>query len=396
MPGRESDPQPGVGAAHRSESRSGAEVGRGSVLPAVPTAPRSGVSLPGPGPGPGPGLVRGPVSVSASAPPGSALPRAEAMTTTRVGTDFTGAGRDFAGAGTALTAAEALVAEPGATRTGAAEKPSAKGFVLPTLGTLRRRERLALAVRDRLPGWARPRFGIEPRALAALGAVLAVAAILAVQHFWVARPRAVSPPETVGAVREAVVTGSDGARADRPAPSAGPPPSALVPTSLSSPSSPSASGPGGIVVDVAGTVRRPGVLRLPTGSRVEDALREAGGVRAGTDLTGLNQARLLVDGEQVLVGAPAGTATAGGAPAGPTTTSTAGSSSVLGTPAAPLGLNAATLEQLDALPGVGPVLAQHILDFRAQNGGFRSVDDLREVDGIGDRRFADLEGLVRP
>jgi competence protein ComEA len=289
-----------------------------------------------------------------------------------------------------------LVAEPGAARTGATEKPSAKGFVLPALGALRRRERLALAVRDRLPAWARPRFGIEPRALAALGAVLTVAAILAVQHFWVARPRAVSPPETVGAVRETVVTGSDGARAGRPAPAAGPRPSALVPTSLSSPSPPLASGPGGVVVDVAGTVRHPGVLRLPAGSRVEDALREAGGVRAGTDLTGLNQARLLVDGEQVLVGAPAGKAAAAGAPAGSTITGTAGGSSVAGTPTAPLGLNAATLEQLDALPGVGPVLAQHILDFRTQNGGFRSVDDLREVDGIGDRRFADLEGLVRP
>ncbi|MCF3965393.1 ComEA family DNA-binding protein, partial [Streptomyces fuscigenes] len=82
-------------------------------------------------------------------------------------------------------------------------------------------------------------------------------------------------------------------------------------------------------------------------------------------------------------GAPGGPGAPAGAPAA-------------ATPAAPLSLNAATLEQLDALPGVGPVLAQHILDFRSRNGGFRSVDDLRQVDGIGDRRFADLEGVVRP
>ncbi|MGP3979942.1 helix-hairpin-helix domain-containing protein [Streptomyces sp. KR80] len=144
-----------------------------------------------------------------------------------------------------------------------------------------------------------------------------------------------------------------------------------------------------IVVDVAGKVRRPGIHRLPAGARVADALRAAGGVRPGTDTRTLNRARLLSDGEQVVVGgaAPAG-AGAGSAPSDP--------GGAPGAAAGPVSLNAATAEQLDALPGVGPVLAQHILDYREQNGGFRSVDQLRDVHGIGARRFAELQPLVQP
>ncbi|MFD7491734.1 helix-hairpin-helix domain-containing protein [Streptomyces sp. NPDC059832] len=150
------------------------------------------------------------------------------------------------------------------------------------------------------------------------------------------------------------------------------------------------TGPGGhIVVDVSGKVRRPGVLQLPSGARVADALRAAGGVRAGADLTGLNRARVLMDGEQIVVGAPSGPSAFGGT--GGAAVGGGGSSS-----AGPVSLNTATVEQLDTLPGVGPVLAQHIVDYRAQHGGFRSVDELREVNGIGDRRFADLQPLVGP
>ncbi|EFL41413.1 ComEA family DNA-binding protein, partial [Streptomyces griseoflavus] len=141
-----------------------------------------------------------------------------------------------------------------------------------------------------------------------------------------------------------------------------------------------------IVVDVSGKVRDPGIHRLPAGSRVEDALRAAGGARSGTSTDGLNRARFLVDGEQVVVGGPAPPPPAPGG--GPGTAAGAG-------PTAPVSLSTATLDQLDALPGVGPVLAQHILDHRTRNGGFRSVDELREVNGIGDRRFADLRDLVR-
>lgn len=99
-----------------------------------------------------------------------------------------------------------------------------------------------------------------------------------------------------------------------------------------------------------------------------------------------------MDGEQVVVGLPLGppvSTTAGGGSAG------AGGPGGPG-PSAPLSLNTATAEQLETLPGVGPVLAQHMIDYRTENNGFRSVDELREVNGIGDRRFADIHPLVRP
>ncbi|MET8174876.1 ComEA family DNA-binding protein [Streptomyces clavifer] len=141
---------------------------------------------------------------------------------------------------------------------------------------------------------------------------------------------------------------------------------------------------------MSGKVRRPGIQHLPSGSRVADALRAAGGAREGADVTGLNQARVLTDGEQVLVGLPAAQSAAGGAEG------SGGSGTAQAGPAAPVSLSTATVEQLDTLPGVGPVLAQHIIDYRTEHGGYRSVDELREVDGIGDRRFADLRPLVRP
>ncbi|MFD8646148.1 helix-hairpin-helix domain-containing protein [Streptomyces zaomyceticus] len=143
-----------------------------------------------------------------------------------------------------------------------------------------------------------------------------------------------------------------------------------------------------MIVDVAGKVRRPGVLTLPAGSRVADALRAAGGAKPDADLTGLNRARVLFDGEQVLVGLP-------GPPVGGQG-SEVGNGAGGGGPGVPLSLNTATAEQLDTLPGVGPVLARHIVDHRTEHGGFRSVGELREVNGIGERRFADLEPLVRP
>ncbi|MER6236565.1 MULTISPECIES: ComEA family DNA-binding protein [Streptomyces] len=141
---------------------------------------------------------------------------------------------------------------------------------------------------------------------------------------------------------------------------------------------------------MSGKVRRPGIQHLPSGSRVADALRAAGGAREGADVTGLNQARVLTDGEQVLVGLPAAQSAAAGAEG------SGGSGTAQAGPAAPVSLSTATVEQLDTLPGVGPVLAQHIIDYRTEHGGYRSVDELREVDGIGDRRFADLRPLVRP
>ena len=135
---------------------------------------------------------------------------------------------------------------------------------------------------------------------------------------------------------------------------------------------------------MSGKVRHPGVRTLPAGSRVVDALRRAGGARGGVDLSGLNLARVLVDGEQILVGHPRHARRVGGLAstgAPPATT-------------ALVDLNTATEEQLDTLPGVGPVTAQKILQWRAANGAFSSVDELLEVDGIGEKTLADLAPLV--
>ncbi|GAA2627221.1 MULTISPECIES: helix-hairpin-helix domain-containing protein [Streptomyces] len=231
------------------------------------------------------------------------------------------------------------------------------------------------AVRERLPLWLQDRCEVRPRAVAAVGVVLLAAVGLAGQQYWSARPRAVTVPAVVapGAVPAAAT-----------APAAGVPAAGVE-----------AGAAARIVVDVSGKVRDPGVRRLPAGSRVEDALAAAGGVPPGTDTTGLNRARVLVDGEQVVVGAPAQPPPAGpGGGAGSASGSGSGSGS--GPGSGPLSLGSATVAQLDGLPGVGPVLAQHIVDFRTARGGFRSVEELRQVVGIGERRFADLRKLVRP
>ena len=140
--------------------------------------------------------------------------------------------------------------------------------------------------------------------------------------------------------------------------------------------------PPSIVVDVGGRVRRPGLVTLPLGSRVADALRAAGGALRQRDLLSVNLAAKVSDGELLLVGVP-----------GAGTSATSAGSGSAGS-AGPVNLNTATAEELDALPGIGPVLAQHILDWRTAHGSFRSVDQLRDVSGIGDSTFADLAPLV--
>jgi competence protein ComEA len=135
-----------------------------------------------------------------------------------------------------------------------------------------------------------------------------------------------------------------------------------------------------LVVDVAGAVRRPGLYRLGQGTRVADALAAAGGATARAEIELVNLAAPLADGKQVVVPAR-GAATAPG-----------GASS----PAAPLDLNTASLEQLDGLPGIGPTTAQKILDYRQAHGAFRSLADLDAVPGIGPSRLAQLKGLVIP
>jgi competence protein ComEA len=142
----------------------------------------------------------------------------------------------------------------------------------------------------------------------------------------------------------------------------------------------SSPSPSGVVVAVSGRVQHPGLVRLPSGARVADAIAAAGGVLPDTDLAAVNLARKVVDGELILVGVAA--LAGGGAPA---------SSGAAG---GQVNLNTATLAEFDALPGVGPVLAQRIVDYRTKHGGFRSVDELRQVDGVGDARYAELKDLV--
>ncbi len=136
-----------------------------------------------------------------------------------------------------------------------------------------------------------------------------------------------------------------------------------------------------VVVHVVGQVALPGVVRLPVGARVTDAIAAAGGATPEADLSVVNLARVLVDGEQVVVPRPG------------ETTGVAGRASAA--PDAPLDLNAATMADLDALPGIGPVLAQRILDWRAAHGRFSDVEELSEVSGIGPSALARLRDLVR-
>lgn len=165
-----------------------------------------------------------------------------------------------------------------------------------------------------------------------------------------------------------------------PAPLPAPPPltgSASAPTvAVSSPRAPE------VTVHVTGKVRRPGVYTLSGGSRVTDAVTAAGGPRGGSPMGSVNLARRLIDGEQIVVGAPSGPLATPLTPADPTTT-------------AVIDLNTATPEQLEQLPGVGEVLARRIAEFRTANGGFRAIEQLRDVSGIGPRKYEELKTKVR-
>jgi competence protein ComEA len=200
---------------------------------------------------------------------------------------------------------------------------------------------------------------------------------------------------------------------DRPAPvmSAKLPPveraSSATPRSSASPG---VGQPGGsdrpLVISVVGLVRTPGLVTLAPGARIADALQAAGGPVNGADTIGLNMARMLSDGEQIVVGL----APAPGQPPALGSSITSGSPSGTPGPGAPAGpvsgsakpkagevvnLNTATAEQLDALPGVGPVTAAAIVGWRQAHGRFTSVDQLADVDGIGPARLDKLRALVR-
>jgi competence protein ComEA len=139
------------------------------------------------------------------------------------------------------------------------------------------------------------------------------------------------------------------------------------------------------VVHVAGAVRRPGVYDLPPGARVQDAVRRAGGPKPNANVDAVNLAARLVDGQQIVVPGP------GAAPVAATGEGASGAAT-----AAPVSLGSATLEQLQTLDGVGPATAQKIVAYRTEHGGFRSVDDLANVPGIGPKKLAAMKPHVQP
>jgi competence protein ComEA len=191
----------------------------------------------------------------------------------------------------------------------------------------------------------------DPRKLAAWGA--AGLALILLTAWYLARSR---PAESASAppVATIAVARDDGGSGDR------------------------------LIVDVAGAVRKPGVYRMAAGARVEDALKRAGGATPHADLSQINRAAKLEDGRQILVPRRASQA----APA-------SASAPAAATPAQPVNLNTATLEQLDTLDGVGPTTAQKIIDFRTAHGGFGSVDELDQIPGIGEKKLAALREHVR-
>ena len=148
---------------------------------------------------------------------------------------------------------------------------------------------------------------------------------------------------------------------------------------------------GAVIVDVEGKVARPGVQMLPGGSRVYEALAAAGGALPGVDVTALDLARPVTDGEQLRVGIAGAPSPVVGLPQPSAGGAARGKR---GKPAQPVNLNTATLEQLETVPDVGPALAQRILDWRSEHGRFESVAQLRQVRGIGERKFADMRDSV--
>ncbi|MFD0362931.1 ComEA family DNA-binding protein [Nocardia sp. GCM10030253] len=241
------------------------------------------------------------------------------------------------------------------------------------------------------PGWR----GVVTLALVGLAAVV-LATVVVLRERPVAQP--VPPLPAVRTTTTAPAAAHLSSSAE--VPSAGAPPGAA-------PAPP--DGPDGVttvelVVSVIGLVHNGGLLRMPNGSRVADAIAAAGGAKVGADLSGLNLAQRLQDGDQVLVGA---TGPNPGPPhLGSTTVSAAGGAAAASAPRsnsappppAPTGridLNTATESDLDALPGVGPVTARAIITWRTKNGRFTDIEQLGEVDGIGPTRLGRLRGLVR-
>lgn len=236
-----------------------------------------------------------------------------------------------------------------------------------------RHARRPVAASGRLGGWLHDRLPptLQGRVRLTAGhlsvVALLVAAAFAVTAWWVVR-----------AEGAATVVPAAAWSSDDPASAAAP----LV-TPAAEVVAATETEPAVVVVDVAGKVRRPGIATLPLGSRVVDAIEAAGGVRRGVDLTPLNLARVLVDGEQIVVGLPQPGGVAAPAASAPG-----------GTTGPMVNINVATQSELEELPGVGPVTAAAILQWRTDNGPFTSVDELLEVSGIGDATLAELAPFV--
>jgi len=223
---------------------------------------------------------------------------------------------------------------------------------------------------DALPPTVRGRWGITSQHVTVLA--VAAATALALGSWWLVQAR--PAPVDVVPLTAPSVAGSPSAAEDVVATASAPSPSAGPDRSATD---------AGLVVHVAGKVRDPGIVALPAGARVIDALQEAGGPRRGVDMSSLNLARPVADGEQIVVGAPAAVGAAPLPPAAPDASTVA-----------VVDLNTATAEQLEELPGVGPVTAASILDWRAEHGRFSSVEELLEVSGIGEATLADLRDHV--
>jgi len=237
------------------------------------------------------------------------------------------------------------------------------------------------ALTDRIPPSLRAaRFAPARRAVVGLLLVLlAVAVVLGVRLAIASAAAKPVPVAAVGAVGSA--SGASVPADPALGPGDSPTSAAATPTTTASSSV--------LVVDVAGRVRHPRVVRLANGSRVQDALKAAGGALPGSDLVGLNLAQLLSDGEQVVVAAKGASSSVNGGSGGAAAASPGAGAGV------PVNLNTADVTALDGLPGVGPVLAQRILDWRTAHGHFSSIDELDEVSGIGDKLMAEIRPHVR-
>ena len=222
-----------------------------------------------------------------------------------------------------------------------------------------------------------PRWRLTARHIAVMAALCLIAVIGSVG--WMLRAKAVPIAVAVPGDPTALSAAPSGGPASA-TPVTGPsPPTGTV----------SVRGPT-ILVHVLGAVAKPGVVALDEGSRVADAISAAGGFRADADPAELNLAAVLADGSQIVIGTK-------GSPRGEVRIGPSNAAPVSGSTTAPalVDLNTATLDQLDTLPGVGPVLAQSIIDYRTKHGKFTKVEQLQEVDGIGSKTYAQIAPHVR-